>query len=462
VGKLFVRIAVVIITAGMVLAGCDNPVAKPGTETFTVTFNSAGGSLVPSISDIAAGYTITLPAAPTKADHTFGGWYTGANGGGTAFTGETPVTANITLYAKWTQNSTDTPELSVYVAGSIRIESSPGKYADSPKAAYWKDGVKKSLPIGSYDSEAIAAAVSGTTVFIAGYDQRQSSQNDNACIWKSNDGGETWTQKRLPESAGKPFDMAVSGSCIYVAGNENDSLYCWKSEDAGDTWEKITVAGTEQEPTGWQILVSGSALYITGDTGNDACYWESGDEGETWTKTILPAVNVSNPHAQSMAVSGLDMYITSTTYSSSERAIIWKSTDGGTTWTESAINDGTADTPKTLSGCGFLDSGAVYIVGCTNKKREGSSSLPTACLWLSTDRGNSWSRTDLDSANYSAGVYSTAVSNSTIYIIGWATSLSTFSPRYWELNYAGEILKETTLTDGSNRPAYSDIALVWE
>jgi uncharacterized repeat protein (TIGR02543 family) len=32
----------------------------------------------------------------------FGGWYTAVNGGGTLFTNSTPVTADVTLYAKWT------------------------------------------------------------------------------------------------------------------------------------------------------------------------------------------------------------------------------------------------------------------------------------------------------------------------------------------------------------------------
>jgi len=47
---------------------------------------------------------VTLPTTPAKTGYTFGGWYTAINGGGTAFTATTPVTANITVYAKWTVN----------------------------------------------------------------------------------------------------------------------------------------------------------------------------------------------------------------------------------------------------------------------------------------------------------------------------------------------------------------------
>jgi uncharacterized repeat protein (TIGR02543 family) len=68
----------------------------------TVTFDTAGGTPVPAISGIVADSTISLPSAPTKTGYNFGGWYTEADGGGTRFTQDTPVTADITVYAKWT------------------------------------------------------------------------------------------------------------------------------------------------------------------------------------------------------------------------------------------------------------------------------------------------------------------------------------------------------------------------
>jgi uncharacterized repeat protein (TIGR02543 family) len=43
----------------------------------------------------------TLPT-PARTGFTFGGWYTAQNGGGSQFTASTPVTATITVYAKWT------------------------------------------------------------------------------------------------------------------------------------------------------------------------------------------------------------------------------------------------------------------------------------------------------------------------------------------------------------------------
>jgi uncharacterized repeat protein (TIGR02543 family) len=72
---------------------------------YTVTYNSDGGSAVTAQHVISPETTVvTLPTAPTKASSTFAGWYTATSGGGTEFTATTTVTANITVYAKWSTN----------------------------------------------------------------------------------------------------------------------------------------------------------------------------------------------------------------------------------------------------------------------------------------------------------------------------------------------------------------------
>src|SRR5690606_5355701 len=63
-----------------------------------VTFESNGGSAVGAIS-VKEGLTIILEA-PTKEGHTFKGWYT-SNEYQYEFTMSTPVTHDVTLYAKW-------------------------------------------------------------------------------------------------------------------------------------------------------------------------------------------------------------------------------------------------------------------------------------------------------------------------------------------------------------------------
>ena len=72
-------------------------------QTYTVAFDTNGGSAVNPVT-VDAGSTATKPADPTKSGHNFGGWYKDS-------TLQTPwdfangtVTADTTLYAKWTAN----------------------------------------------------------------------------------------------------------------------------------------------------------------------------------------------------------------------------------------------------------------------------------------------------------------------------------------------------------------------
>jgi uncharacterized repeat protein (TIGR02543 family) len=72
----------------------------PAVNTFTVTFDSGGGSEVSPLT-VESGKTIDKPEDPTKTgyDIIFTGWY--EQGQGVTFNFDAPITANITLYAKW-------------------------------------------------------------------------------------------------------------------------------------------------------------------------------------------------------------------------------------------------------------------------------------------------------------------------------------------------------------------------
>jgi uncharacterized repeat protein (TIGR02543 family) len=72
---------------------------------YTVTFNADGGSPATQTRTVTSGDSTgssNMPAEPGRSGYTFDGWYTEVNGGGTQFTDATMVTANITVYAKWT------------------------------------------------------------------------------------------------------------------------------------------------------------------------------------------------------------------------------------------------------------------------------------------------------------------------------------------------------------------------
>ncbi|MCR5426491.1 MAG: InlB B-repeat-containing protein [Lachnospiraceae bacterium] len=75
--------------------------------TYTVTFDANGHGTAPAPQSVASGAKATEPAALTAEGYTFGGWYKEADCKN-AYDFGTAVTADITLYAKWTENAPST------------------------------------------------------------------------------------------------------------------------------------------------------------------------------------------------------------------------------------------------------------------------------------------------------------------------------------------------------------------
>ena len=88
------------------LIGCGKKENTPEVviPKFTVTFEFGGGSQTQSVD---SGSVAQKPTAPTKVDSCFLGWYTDSARANT-FNFATPITANTTLYAKWSKQHTIT------------------------------------------------------------------------------------------------------------------------------------------------------------------------------------------------------------------------------------------------------------------------------------------------------------------------------------------------------------------
>ncbi len=76
------------------------------TAQYTVTFNLnyTGATGAPAAQTVNSGGKATKPTDPTRQGYTFGGWFVNTAGTGTAFDFNTAITANTTLYAKWTES----------------------------------------------------------------------------------------------------------------------------------------------------------------------------------------------------------------------------------------------------------------------------------------------------------------------------------------------------------------------
>ncbi len=98
--------------------------AKWSLDSYTVTFNTNGGSEVAALT-ADHGAKITAPAAPVKTGYGFDGWYKEeALTSAWDFEKDT-VTAAVTLYAKWKAGSFT---ISYELSGGINAEENPANY----------------------------------------------------------------------------------------------------------------------------------------------------------------------------------------------------------------------------------------------------------------------------------------------------------------------------------------------
>jgi uncharacterized repeat protein (TIGR02543 family) len=136
--------------------------AKWTIKSFTVSFDSNGGPLVNS-QPVNYDGTVTEPDAPTREGYTFGGWFSDSSLT-VGYSFATPVTDNMTLYAKWTARYTVSFNSN---GGSTVIEQTvnEGAKAAAPGAPTKKDHVFG----GWYSDSNLTTAYDFTTAVVTGH-----------------------------------------------------------------------------------------------------------------------------------------------------------------------------------------------------------------------------------------------------------------------------------------------------
>lgn len=140
----------------------------------TITFNSNGGSSVASLV-VLDGAVATKPTDPTKEGNSFGGWYT-EEALTNSYNWSNTVTADLSLYAKWTTVTTNTiyfrdvswwnkdaagSAIYLYNSDTDKLKAWPGtlmtyiSYDETNKYNYWK------FDVSSTYAYAIFTRVSG-------------------------------------------------------------------------------------------------------------------------------------------------------------------------------------------------------------------------------------------------------------------------------------------------------------
>ena len=212
------------------------------------------------------------------------------------------------------------------------------------------DGTWGNLAVGSINSDP-----NDTNTMYVGTGERMgifSTSSRGLGIWKTTDGGATWTHLTATENFNYVTDIVVrneSGTSVVYAGvgghyyegkwhgSANTGL--WRSADGGATWTQVmdnTSGGTAYEIMDLDMgsdnrLWAGSRTNVYGDGGGDVFY---SDDGTNWTKASLGFLGSGNRTILAVAPSDPNT-VYGMVASSDTRKIQWivKTTDSGANWT---------------------------------------------------------------------------------------------------------------------------------
>jgi photosystem II stability/assembly factor-like uncharacterized protein len=156
-----------------------------------------------------------------------------------------------------------------------------------------------------------------------------------AGIYRSTDGGATWTasSQGLNDSYFSSITVDPSNSSTVYAGTSHPydgstSERVWKSTDGGATWTQTSLDAQGFSVTFITVNASKTSQVIAGSEGLQG-YFQSLDSGKTWT-TVTAAPVCGGVNSVSFDASGATMYIAGTSG-------LCRSTDGAKTWTVSGV-----------------------------------------------------------------------------------------------------------------------------
>lgn len=182
-------------------------VTPPGPITYTVTFKDGESTL--STATVNSGEKVTKPADPTKTGYTFNGWYADATFTA-VFDFDQAITANTTVYAKFTKDSDVPPATITYTvtggADSTWTKGSNATVTITVKRSEADDTCFSHFTGVEIDGVALAAgdyeAVSGSTVVTLKASALQKLSNGSHTVTVKFDDGKASTGLTVKAASG--------------------------------------------------------------------------------------------------------------------------------------------------------------------------------------------------------------------------------------------------------------------
>jgi photosystem II stability/assembly factor-like uncharacterized protein len=255
-------------------------------------------------------------------------------------------------------------------------------------------------------------------------------------VWKTSDGGATWTPLFDKEAISSIGAIAVAPSdhnVVYVGtgeaairGNTTYGIGVFKSVDAGKTWKSIGLKDTHQigalivDPRNADVVLVAALGHAFGPN-NERGIFRTADGGKTWTKVLSKDENtggidvVFDPHNPNIVFAALWQARRQPWFFSSggPGSGLYRSEDNGVTW-------------KQLTGTGLPDGIlgriGVAVSGADSNRVYAIIEAKEGGLYRSDDAGQTWTRVSDDGrfrqrAWYFSKVYADPKSADTVYLM---------------------------------------------
>jgi uncharacterized repeat protein (TIGR02543 family) len=323
-------------TASTVVSGNMTVYAKWTIIQYTVSFNADGGSPATQTRTVNNGSSVgssNMPANPAKSGYVFGGWYTAANGGGTAFTASTVVSGNITVYAQWTIAlslndalawiSTNATEGGAYTVTLTRDETIAPKtlsYSGKNVSVTIKgDAAKRTVNLSS--NGALFTVESGVTLTLDNNIVLRGRSDNNTSLVRVNDGGKLVMNAGSEISGNNTANSSGGGVAILSSGTFTMN---------GGTISDNTASSSSYPyySYGGGVLAAGALFTMSGGTisGNTASFRGGGVCLYAGTFTMSGGIISGN----SAAYGGGGVYVSGGTFTKQSGGIIYGSNAGNT------------------------------------------------------------------------------------------------------------------------------------
>ncbi len=256
-------------------------------------------------------------------------------------------------------------------------------------------------------------------------------------VWKTHNGGVTWTSVSDGYFGGSVGAVAVSEwdpNVVYVGlgektvrGNVSPGDGMWKSTDAGDTWQKIGLEDTQHisrirvHPKDPDLVYVAAMGHLFGPNEERGVY-RSRDGGQTWERILFVsfdagAVDLAMDPTNPRILYASFWRVRRTPYSlesGGEGSGLYKSVDGGESWELLSENEG-------------FPTGTLGIIGITvsptnNKNLYAMVEAEDGGLYRSRDGGETWKRVNEDRnlrqrAWYYTRVYADPADEESVYVL---------------------------------------------